>query len=471
MRLEVLITKYLDGELTAVEDRELRQLLSQNPEAKNAFDLSVSLHHALRKDAHLIVPSPQLVRETEERVLMSILNNPVPKQPKKEKRFFALFSTGSTVLTGLVAILLPLFTSSIGQEALPSFRAAVHNALSSTSVQTGMAGESERQQVLPIRVRQSRQANRHSNGSGITGRGVNTASVATAVPVTSVLGESGSDLLQQKSEGSLAYTSIDQSSGTYTTSDLQDGAIANLSGAASSVSSGPSSLALRPGSASIIQTSLFPEGLFSTVSFGDRVHLTSTFGHDFLDASDGKTGDLSFFSQSLAYSISEDENAGIELGYLWFTYGRPTVKFIPASVQAPNRGNDDPFGYDRKTVLHKIQGQSDASLEPDTEQPNGEYVTEIQTLPKQTWWGAAFYERTLYEKERISLQGRVGAGGSNDGALAYVRAVGLYRVFDNLSLSVGFDVKGMVLRTPYVTPKSHTVKTSFSFVYGFQLHL
>ena len=110
-------------------------------------------------------------------------------------------------------------------------------------------------------------------------------------------------------------------------------------------------------------------------------------------------------------------------------------------------------------------------MEPDTEQPNGEYVTEIQTLPKQTWWGAAFYERTLYEKERISLQGRVGAGGSNDGALAYVRAVGLYRVFDNLSLSVGFDAKGMVLRTPYVTPKSHTVKTSFSFVYGFQLHL
>lgn len=470
MRLEVLITKYLDGELTAVEDRELRQLLSQNPEAKNAFDLSVSLHHALRKDAHLTVPSPQLVRETEERVLMSILNNPVPKQPKKEKRFFALFSTGSTVLTGLVAILLPLFTSSIGRETLPSFRTAVNNALSA-SVQPAMVGESERQQVLPIRVRQSGQAHRHSNGSGIAGRGGYTAA-ATTVPVTSVLGESGNgDPLQQKNEGSLAYTSIDQSSGTYTTSDLQDGTIANFSGASASVSSGPSSLALRPGSASIIQTSLFPEGLFSTVSFGDRVHLTSTFGHDFLDASDGKTGDLSFFSQSLAYSISEDENAGIELGYLWFTYGRPTVKFIPASVQAPNRGNDDPFGYDRKTVLHKIQGQSDASLEPDTEQPNGEYVTEIQTLPKQTWWGAAFYERTLYEKERISLQGRVGAGGSNDGALAYVRAVGLYRVFDNLSLSVGFDAKGMVLRTPYVTPKSHTVKTSFSFVYGFQLHL
>ena len=304
MRLEVLITKYLDGELTAVEDRELRQLLSQNPEAKNAFDLSVSLHHALRKDAHLTVPSPQLVRETEERVLMSILNNPVPKQPKKEKRFFALFSTGSTVLTGLVAILLPLFTSSIGREALPSFRAAVNNALSA-SVQPVMVGESERQQVLPIRVRQSGQAHRHSNGSGITGRGGYTAT-ATTVPVTSVLGESGnSDPLQQKNDGSLAYTSIDQSSGTYTTSDLQDGTIANLSGASASVSSGPSSLALRPGSASIIQTSLFPEGLFSTVSFGDRVHLTSTFGHDFLDASDGKTGDLSFFSQSLAYSIRE----------------------------------------------------------------------------------------------------------------------------------------------------------------------
>lgn len=470
MRLEVLITKYLDGELTAVEDRELRQLLSQNPEAKSAFDLSVSLHHALRKDAHLTVPSPQLVRETEERVLMSILNHPAPRQPKKEKRFLALFSTGSAVLTGLVAVLLPLFTSTIGQEMLPAF----HSEVASIPAQTVISNDVNHPQNISVPVHQLHRTNRntHRAGGGSITRhaGNNGALLASTIPVTSVTdGRNNDSEMQQGDDNPAVYAN--QSRDIYARNSLQEGAVTNLSGAASTISSGPTSLAIRPGSASIIQTSLFPEGLFSTVSFGDRVHLTSTFGHDFLDGSAGKAGDLSFFSQSLAYSMSDDENAGIELGYLWFTYGRPTVKFIPASVQAPNRGNEDPFGYDRKTVLHKIQGQSDASLEPDTEQPDGEYVTEMQTMPKQTWWGAAFYERTLYEKERISLQGRVGAGGSNDGALAYVRAVGLYRVLDNLSLSVGFDAKGMVLRTPYVTPKSHTVKTSFSFVYGFQLHL
>jgi hypothetical protein len=471
MRLEVLITKYLDGELTAVEDRELRQLLSESSEAKNAFDLSISLHYALRKDAHLTVPSPQLVRETEERVLMSILNRPAPPQPKKEKRFFALFSTGSAVLTGLVAVLLPLFTSTIGHEMLPVFRAET----TGTPVQAVMTDDINEPQDADVSARQVHRTTRRAGGNGIAGRGRSgngSSQFAASIPVTSVLtdGQSaGNETSLENGETSM-YAFAEQSSGSRANS-FQDGAIASLNAPTSTISSGPTSLAMRPGSASIIQTSIFPEGLFSTVSFGDRVHLTSTFGHDFLDGASGKAGDLSFFSQSLAYSMSDNENAGIELGYLWFTYGKPVVRFIPASSQAPNRGNEDPFGYDRKNAVQKIQGQSDASLEPDVEHPDGDYVTEIQTLPKQTWWGAAFYERTLYEKERISLQGRVGAGGSNDGALAYVRAVGLYRVLDNVSLSVGFDAKGMVLRTPYVTPKSHTVKTSFSFVYGFQLHL
>lgn len=469
MRLEVLITKYLDGELTAVEDKELRQLLSHNPEAKGAFDLSVSLHHALRKDAHLSVPPPHLVRETEERVLMSILSSPEPRKQKKEKRFLSLFSTGSALLTGLVAVLLPLFTSQIGYEVMPSYRlaesAGLSAEMSSRSPQELLAqGETDRvaQPHRPARRNRKPVTNRQRTAGMVS---------------VSASGEQngGAPPVQPNTDDMALSAFAAQSANETNLSNTNETAIASLGDAASTISSGPASLAIRLGgpSTSTLQNSVFPEDMFSTVSFGDRVHLTSTFGHDFLDEAGGNSGGLSFFSQSLAYSMSENENAGIELGYLWFTYGKPVVRFIPASTRTPDgRGeNEDPFGYDRKAMYHSIQGQNDASLEPDLGQPDGEYVTEMQVLPKQTWWGAAFYERTLYERDRISLQGRVGAGGSNDGALAYIRAVGLYRVFTNLSLSVGFDARGMMLRTPYVTPKSHSVKTSFSFVYGFQLHL
>ncbi len=479
MRLEVLITKYLDGELTSGEDRELRQLLSRNPDAKSTFDLSISLHHALRKDAVQISPPSQLVRETEDRILMAILNQPEPQpDKKKEKRLLSLFSTGSRVLTGLVAVLIPLFTSSIGFEVPPTTtRHTNHLAgIGGEQVQAQSANNQplNRDRLSGVHNRSTaRVDSRRTNAVAWNSRISRQQEIAqippsnSQLPIHSIVSEEqAGNSYSNQIESGVAPASMNR--------DFNSSGEIPLAAAMTSGAGYPSRFSTISAS---LPASAFSGAMFGGMAFGDKVNLSTTFGHDVLDIASGDPLGLSFISQSLAYSLGESENAGIEVGYLWFTYARPVQKFIPNTSNANGwDGNSDPYGYDSKPYAMKvqgenadIQGQSDVSPLPD--HPNGEYITDLQLFPKQTWWGAAFYERTFTHNERISLQGRIGAGGSNDGALAYVRATGLYRLLDNLSLSVGVDARGMMLRTPYVTPKSSTVKTSLSIIYGLQLHL
>lgn len=473
MRLEVLITKYLDGELTVAEDQELRQLIAENPDAKGAFDQSVSVHHALRNDACLTTPSAQLVRETEDLIFMSILNQPipVPEEPEKKRRFFALFSTGTAVLTTIALVLLPVLTNSIAYEKFPlAYQIGERTTpLPQSTVQEN--GES-----VSVAI-----ADAGANG-GAKGRRGNRREVveqATAVPAVAFVINNGAENTSADADNpTLAAIPLSEEPSGVDGVYGEPSDMVVQSGMASVASSDDQSLStLRRGSNTVLSVSLLPNGAFPGVAFGNKVHLTSTFGHDFLEDSGRKSSGLSFFSQSLAYPISDNENAGIELGYLWFSYSKPVLRLVtgPSGVNRYDR-DGHPFGFDRKEAPNKIQGQSDGEDDPlnpgfTLKHPDGEYVTELQTLPKQTWWGAAFYERTLYEKDDISLQGRLGLGGSNDGALGYIRAVGLYRLLDNVSLSLGFDARGMVLRTSYVAPKTSSFKTSFSLVYGVQFHL
>lgn len=471
MRLEVLITKYLDGELTVAEDKELRQLIAENPDAKSAFDQSVAVHHALRSDACVTMPPPQLVRETEDLIFMSILNQPVPvlaEEPEQTKRkwFMAWFSTGATVLGTMVLVLLPLLTNPIAYERVPVM-------VSQVGLQRDRGAESEKTGDKLLAIAATEKDNGHNTAIRVGRSHRRPVEQATPVPAVAFVRNSGAEDAPADARMAASVEVFDNGD-PLNKHDVyaQENDIVVQSEVASVASSDEGAWAsLRPNSAALASVSVLPQGVFPGIAFSNRVHLTSTFGYDVLENPNRKSSGLSFFSQSLAYAISDDENAGIELGYLWFDYSKPVLRFIPNSSGAKgddDQGSRDPFGFDTKGGADKIQGQS---VEATLLQPNaafgpldGEYVSEMQTLPKQTWWGAAFYERTLYQKNDVSLQGRLGLGGSNDGALAYVRAVGLYRLLDNVSLSLGFDARGMLLRTSYVAPKTSAVKTSFSLV-------
>ena len=69
---DVLISKYLDGDLSLEEDVEFRAMLAADPNAREAFDSAVLLHIAMRCEDVTTVPS-----DVEESVLAFIANAPL----------------------------------------------------------------------------------------------------------------------------------------------------------------------------------------------------------------------------------------------------------------------------------------------------------------------------------------------------------------------------------------------------------
>ena len=91
MKLDVLISKYLDGELSYDEDIYLRNLLKNNPDAKAEFDSAVIVNSAIREDAQSIHTPQDLLKNTEDLVLMRILSANEPASAQKEKRKIPLW--------------------------------------------------------------------------------------------------------------------------------------------------------------------------------------------------------------------------------------------------------------------------------------------------------------------------------------------------------------------------------------------
>ncbi len=101
MSLNKLISKYLDGELTSTEDDALRSLLSEKKSARDKFDAAVHLHIAFREDAESIKAPEELVRETEDIVLMEILSQPPVTMTRKRfgsRYFYSPFVLGMLVI-------------------------------------------------------------------------------------------------------------------------------------------------------------------------------------------------------------------------------------------------------------------------------------------------------------------------------------------------------------------------------------
>ena len=73
MKLDDLISKYLDGELSYDDDIKLRQMLKDNPDAKADFDAAVLINATIREDASMIKTPSDLLANTEDLVLMRIL--------------------------------------------------------------------------------------------------------------------------------------------------------------------------------------------------------------------------------------------------------------------------------------------------------------------------------------------------------------------------------------------------------------
>ena len=73
MNLNDLISDYIDGELDQKGDNLLRSLMSEDEKARSEFDDAVLVHMACKEDADAIDAPKELIRETEEKILMKFI--------------------------------------------------------------------------------------------------------------------------------------------------------------------------------------------------------------------------------------------------------------------------------------------------------------------------------------------------------------------------------------------------------------
>jgi hypothetical protein len=192
-----------------------------------------------------------------------------------------------------------------------------------------------------------------------------------------------------------------------------------------------------------------------------NIQLGSFFGTNLVNAGFDNTSlknasVVSNFSQSIACELTKSQRVGLELGFTQFTFDDQRIGRIPSGIQ--------------KTPDYS-SGQ--VKIEEFGSGTDGSSITFPYTVNvnKQILWGSVFYEQVFVNFDLISITGRLGLGGTNDGPLSYARVYTQFDIFKWLSITAGAD--GRYFKTvlnPHQS-QSNDWKSSLSIIYGFKLKM
>ncbi len=543
--VDVLITKYLDGDLTSAEDRALRDLLSEHPDAKIAFDESVAIHHAIREDAETLVAPPELVDQTEEAVLMRIFGEAPAATVSAPVAESGLRRRLVSSMLLLLAFLMPRAIGNLPFEQLSkadilstsvdaavSERASieVQNAALVQQWTSEHADRVARSMALPESSgsQSSQPASVHCKPAPVEAL-ASAAPTAESGTVSGFAVSGAADHQNDQSAGFAAETASDMTlsfndpvfgdsfddlgallAPTSADDDLPE---SNWAGGESSTTSGADTRAqdvLARGSGGVL--ALAP-GV--TPEIGGEIFLSGTLGSDLLAQTSSDQADaISLSTVGLAYSVNPNGRVGLELGMMNFSYPYQTLvwtggegvynhptgngtsrddnpikaqqgstRYLGYSSEATGGTEEDPTagngaGQGDEEGDNGATGQSGEEgsesgagglLDPD-EEPTRTAYSVSQIRNKTTIWGGVFYEHEIPIRDRISFIGRLGAGGSNEGMLGYLRASGAYKMTDDLSLLFGFDSRAMLLSV-FEYKNVRKLNMSFTFTMGLNVRL
>jgi hypothetical protein len=457
MNLNFLISKYVDGDLTVEEDQLLRRLISENPMAKEAFDAATVLHFTMLEDSDSIAISNDFLSETEAKITSKFIEKEASIKAALKLENSKIQRNRATRFGSAVAALFLICTVPLGDLFVNiPFQLASNETIRSVNSQP----ENTEQLILHskrnthrnlIHLQQS--TNRKSDASG-------SVMIAATIGNSSVYPSENAgidNLTEVKEVGTpspaLENTLQNPSLSTFVQSSLfamkSNGRIpASVSGTTF-------------GSQAMTEQS-------STQSDNTEIQV-STFISNNVATNHENTASATAISQSIAYSIGENNRIGLEIGYKGYNYqgggtvlvprGTPTVlsKSKILSMDSPDIGT--PGDVSNPTAERASQSRTEGFDEKKVE----------YSMDKTMYWGAAFYEHTIFHKGDISVNGRIGAGGSNDGAMAFSRAFARYDVVKGVALTLGAEANTFMLRMPMLSGNQGEVTSSISLVYGMQI--
>jgi hypothetical protein len=461
MNIDVLISKYLDGELTPEEDVILRNSLSEDKLAKADFDTDVHLHLAIKDDAKSIVAPQSLIKATEDKILMKILaNQPIVDEIPSRKNYYIKFS--STVLAVLIFSIFRIsdFNLSFLNEGSDFSNKIIDNnqtkEINKTNLIKSVNNTKKAKINSNLAVVSSKSADMLQNTNVASNKNETNFDDASAAILTAIpsISEGASlnatstniteDLKNSSNENSstkaIDFDNIQKKSSTNQYTELMQRQNSFNEPNSNNIP------VIRNGN---INNPLSSFDLFNQNS---EVILSSFLGNDFYGSGiiDNNIKKISNFSQSVAYSVNESNRLGVEMGYTEFTYNDKIVVNIP--VGGFNSGSDVEVGND-----------------PDPSK-GGSWVLVPVNTPRnqQFYWGAAFYENVLISNNVFSLTGRLGLGATNNGPLTYGRLYLNYNIYNGIFLTIGSEGRYFMHKYYQLNNSITDWRGAASLIYGLQ---
>lgn len=434
MKSDALISKYLDGELSQSEDKQLRREMAADPALKAEFNAAVILHIALQESkADDNLPDEELLA-----IESTVLAN--ARRPIQVRR-----PSNVMVLVRRFAAAVILLTASI-----PISDMTMHSIreIASFALNVPLDRHNEKPMVAE-RKNLSVTDERHTNQ--IEYRAANMSGSNIAANLSEPLLEQNVNDSWPKSDATFSYNS-DALIREYK-NDRHE-----------SVPQGNSIIMYRlpqldavkdlPQSTNIISDAAL--SLFDSEQ-AMEVQLTTFVSNGILKIGDNPASAAASISQSVGYAVNTTGRIGLEVGLIGYSINDEGK--IAAPIVAGHGGKGG------------VQGANNGMPKsPDRNEPAGEYETKTISFTnnKTVYWGAAFYEQTLLDKGKLTINARLGAGASPEGPMAYGRAFARYAVWNGIYLTLGAETRLQAFQSPMYESLRQETSTGVSAVYGIQ---
>lgn len=444
MSLDLLISKYLDGDLSVEDDMLLRQIVKEDADAKVQFDSAILLNAAFKEDAESIKAPAEIVSQTEDLVLMKILNsvsvdNRAAAFAKPKRRFswapalsfiFAVFVIGG------------IFTISEISDINTNFEFA------------GAKGVAEKSNIDKLELAETAQPESMTKATIITRKNVTSNRVASIANVVNAISVGNNEIVAVEAVPSVIASSdviADVPQTAAQSSNIQgspamskDRYIVN----AVDFDFNSRTITLSDFGSRRMNQSVVGIPFMDQISFGTSVNLTSYYGRDMVNKK-GKyrnSNPISSYSQSIGYNVSDKFKLGIEVGATNYEFDYLTYVKVP---------NVEGGALNSKVEIGNYNG-------------NELYVPVNINQNAQLYWFSTYMDYDVVSNNWISLQSRVGAGMSVEGSVVYSRLMAELHVYKGIYLNFGAEAKGFDAK---VSSGRNAFLGTGSMIYGLQIKL
>ncbi len=449
MNLDEYFSKYVDAELSASEDAEMRAFLADNEVARSEFEQAALISVAMMRESESITTPDDLFQATDALIISKIEEN-------EKKRLAALAPVrrrqGALSMALILCIVILGDSVRLGDRdfSTPVLFPTTHTQ--SSVLQAGQPQES-------FLTRGG--AERHAGLKQLPGV---QQTLAAATQKSDVNGQSGvSSLVSQipaSDNTSVALSantaaSLDQSLAQSEARSFHE-ALAAAAGLRSLLH--PSAHADPASSSGIAAVAMVaPDAVEHPREEKDNVQL-STFVGSIIQTS-ATTASTQHYSQSIGYPVSEGVNMGFEVG---------TFALMASVPQQYGTSTSSIEELKPKGTLSSVENASLVSG-GSSNGPNFGDQNAGLSAQRNVVWGAAYVERSIISSSDLSIKARVAVGTSDGGALVFARALSAYRVYGPVSLTLGSEGRMYIYDDKNTGNTDQTLQTMMSLMYGVQI--